>query len=52
MIRFCDKEVCCVSYETLDRSEILSYFFQNHMDEMVCVMDAEGKYREKSYIIR
>lgn len=43
MIRFCDKEVCCVAYETLNRQEVLSYFFQGHMDDIVCVY-VDGQY--------
>lgn len=26
MIRFCDREVYCVAYESLDRGRLLSYF--------------------------
>ena len=45
MIRFCDNEVTCVLYNELDRRMILSYFFQDHMDEIVCVLDEQGKYK-------
>ena len=39
MIRFCDKEAGYAEYDLLDRSELLSYFFSGHMDEIVCVFD-------------
>lgn len=44
MVRFCDNEVCCVLERELDRSAILDYFFQDHMDEIVCVLNEEEKY--------
>lgn len=44
MIRFCDKEVCCISYEELERGMLLHYFFQGNMDEMVCVLNTDGTY--------
>lgn len=47
MIRFCDNEVCCILYDELERSKILKYFFQGHMDEIVCVIDAEGRFKGK-----
>lgn len=47
MIRFCDNEVCCVPYSELDKNLILNYFFQGHMDDNVCVIDTEGKFRGK-----
>lgn len=47
MIRFCDKEVCCVLKEELDRDVILNYFFEGHIDEVVCVTDSDGKYEGK-----
>lgn len=39
MIRFCDSDVGCVEYESLNRSELLSYFCSGHLDEIVCVYD-------------
>lgn len=45
MIRFCDKEVCCVYYGQLDRRSLLSYFFQGNLDEPVCVLNLDGTYR-------
>ncbi len=45
MIRFCDREVCCVEYESINRRELLDYFFHGNMDETVCVMDTNGRYR-------
>lgn len=47
MIRFCDKEVCCVSYDSLDREQLLRFFFDNHMDDIICVIDENGRYRGK-----
>lgn len=47
MIRFCDNEVCCVAYGELNRNEILNYFFQDHMDDIVCVLDEQGGYNGK-----
>ena len=44
MIRFCDNELCCVLESELDRSAILNYFFQNHMDDIVCVLNEEEQY--------
>lgn len=46
MIRFCDMEIGCVSYERLDRREILNYL-QHYTDEMVCIIDADGRYKGK-----
>ncbi len=45
MIRFCDKDVCCISNEQSDRSALLDYFFQGNMDEVVCVQNPDGTYR-------
>lgn len=45
MIRFCDKDVCCISYEEINRETLLSYFFQGNMDEVVCIINSDGTYR-------
>lgn len=45
MIRFCDLEICCGKYNELDRSAMLNYFMQNHMDELICVLDEEEKFK-------
>lgn len=45
MIRFCDKEVCCISENQLDKRQLLSYFMNGHRGESVCVLDEEGKFR-------
>lgn len=45
MIRFCDREICCVEYGAIERRELLKYFFDGHMDDMVCVMNSDGSYR-------
>lgn len=44
MIRFCDKDVFCVEYGRIDRSELLRYFLDGNLDEVVCVLDADGTY--------
>lgn len=44
MIRFCDKDVFCVSYDMLSRSALLTYFLDEHRKDLVCVMDETGKY--------
>lgn len=44
MIRFRDNEVCCVVYDELNRSVLLNYFFKDHMDDIVCVLDKQGSY--------
>lgn len=41
MIRFCDKEICCISYDNLNRSELLGFFLQGNLDDIVCVFDGE-----------
>lgn len=44
MIRFCDKDVVCVTYDEIDRGELLKYFLDGNLDEIVCVIDADGNY--------
>lgn len=44
MIRFCDKEVFCISFNEMNRSELLCYFLNGHLDEPVCVFDSRGLY--------
>lgn len=44
MIRFCDKDVLCVEYGRINRSELLGYFLDGNLDEVVCVLDADRKY--------
>lgn len=44
MIRFCDKEVCCISEKELDRKKLLEYFLDGHRKELVCVLDERGKF--------
>ena len=39
MIRFCDDEVGCVEYHSLNRGKLISYFLSGHIDEMVSVYD-------------
>lgn len=40
MIRFCDREVGCVEYGSLNRGELISYFISEHIDDMVVVYDS------------
>ncbi len=44
MIRFCDKEVICLEYGRINRSELISYFLNGHMNEPVCVVDDCNRY--------
>ena len=44
MIRFCDKEVCCISEAELDRQILMAYFFDGNRREPVCVLDESGKF--------
>ncbi len=44
MIRFCDKDVFCVEDGRINRSELLRYFLAGNLDEVVCVLDADGRY--------
>lgn len=45
MIRFCDKEVFCVKADQLDRGELFCYFLNGHREDMLCVIDDDGKYK-------
>ena len=45
MLRFCDKEVFCVKVEQLDRGELFCYFLDGHREDMLCVLDDDGKYK-------
>lgn len=44
MIRFCDKEICCVIESKLDRRQLMDFFMNGHREEIVCVLDEEGKF--------
>lgn len=44
MIRFCDREACCVLERELNRSQMLIYFLNGHLNDPVCVLDDKGKY--------
>ncbi|MBD5489832.1 MAG: hypothetical protein HDR13_13760 [Lachnospiraceae bacterium] len=39
MIRFCDREIDCVEYSSLTRSDLLSYFLPDHKEDILCVYD-------------
>ena len=45
MIRFCDRETYFIKYENLDKKKLLDYFLNNHVDESVYVIDANGTYK-------
>lgn len=47
MIRFCDKEVCCIVENELNRKQLIEYFLNGHRNELVCILDEEGKYTGK-----
>lgn len=44
MIRFCDREICCVSEGEWNRTEFLNYFLNGHRNEMICILTREGKF--------
>lgn len=44
MIRFCDKEICCVTSEQMDWQQMVDYFLDFGMDEKIYILDGEGKY--------
>lgn len=37
MIRFCDREIDCVEYSSLTRTDILYYFIPDHREDVLCV---------------
>ena len=43
MIRFYDKEVFCVEYDSLSRSELRSFFLKGNQSEIVCILN-NGSY--------
>ena len=44
MIRFCDKEICCVSEKEMNWQQMTDYFLDGHMDEKLYVMDDMGRF--------
>ncbi len=44
MIRFCDKEVCCVTESEIDRQQLLAYFLNGHRNELVCILDDKDQF--------
>ena len=42
MIRFCDREVASVEYNSITRQELLHYFLKGHLEEIVCIYDEYG----------
>ncbi len=44
MIRFCDKEICCVTENQMDWQQMVDYFLDYGMDEKIYFLDGEGKY--------
>ena len=49
MIRFCDREVASVDYNSISRQELLHYFLKGHLDEIVCIYDEYGYIGYTSY---
>lgn len=45
MIRFCDREVNCVIESGLTRSGLFSYFLNQNRDDILCVIDENGRFR-------
>lgn len=44
MIRFTDKEICCVMEKEMNRQQILEYFMNGHRGEIICILDENGKF--------
>ncbi len=42
MVRFCDREVASVEYNSISRRELLHYFLNGHLEEIVCISDEYG----------
>ncbi len=42
MIRFCDREVVNVEHGSISRRELLHYFLNGHLEEIVCISDEYG----------
>lgn len=45
MIRFFDREVFYVMYDTLDKSELLACYSKINLDSAACIIDINGKYK-------
>lgn len=39
MLRFCDREISCVEYESLNKDELRTHFLMGHLNDIVCVYD-------------
>ncbi len=44
MVRFCDKDIVSIYYDSINRYELLRYFLRGHIDDMVCVFNADNMY--------
>ncbi len=44
MVRFCDREVMCVELDKIERRELLRYFLNGHIGDVICVLNAVGGY--------
>lgn len=45
MIRFCDREVYCISGNELDNeTRTIVHFLNEHKDELLCITDEEGRF--------
>lgn len=44
MIRFCDKEICCVTEDEMDWQLMSDYFLDWDINEKIYVLDSDGKF--------
>ncbi len=44
MVRFCDKDIVSANYDSINRQGLLRYFLRGHIDDMVCVFNADNMY--------
>lgn len=51
MVRFCDKEVICIELDKIKRQELLRYFLNDHIGDVICVVDNAGRLFGNDYIL-
>ncbi len=44
MVRFCDKDIVSIYYDSINRHELLRYFLRGHIDDMICVFDEDNEF--------
>ncbi len=44
MIRFLDKEIYCVTYNTMDRNQLLYFFLDDHIKDVICVLNEANEF--------